>query len=427
MDNKTIIKVSNLTKEYIVYDRPIDRLKEALLLTSKSKHKVFKALGNISLEIQQGETVGIIGANGSGKSTLLKILTGVLTPTSGEVFTKGKIAALLELGAGFNPELSGIENIYLNGAIMGFSREEMDKKLKSIIDFADIGDFINQPVKVYSSGMFARLAFSVSINVDPDILIVDEALSVGDTAFQMKCYRKFNEFREKGKTILFVTHSIDTILRYCTSSVVLDKGKKIGEGSPKDMVDLYKKIIVKQYNQGLEDDFNREISVQLKEKNTEWKNNYIINKDNIEYGTKAAEIIDFGLFDKNGKYISKIDSNDETELRMRIKFNQNIQDPIFAFTIKDIKGNEICGTNSMIEHINTNLCIAGEEYVISFRQKFLLRTEKYALSLGCTGFVGDELVVFHRLYDVLIIEAVNTRDIVGLYDINSEVNLNKVI
>ncbi len=204
MNSKSSIQVNDLTKYYKLYDKSVNRVKEAVSLTRKKHHTDFMALGSVSFDIKKGETVGIIGRNGSGKSTLLKIITGVLTQSSGDVITNGRIAALLELGAGFNPEMSGLENIFFNGSVMGFTREQMsEKKLDDIISFADIGEFINQPVKMYSSGMFVRLAFAVSISVDPEILIIDEALAVGDMNFQAKCYNKFKEFQKAGKTILF--------------------------------------------------------------------------------------------------------------------------------------------------------------------------------------------------------------------------------
>ena len=239
MNKNTAIKVTNLSKVYKLYDKPADRLKEALNPLRKSYHKEFYALDNINFEIKKGETVGIIGKNGAGKSTLLKIITGVLTPSAGHVQVNGRIASLLELGAGFNPEYTGVENIYLQGTLMGYTKEEMESKIEAVLDFADIGDFVYQPVKSYSSGMFARLAFSVAINVDPDILIVDEALSVGDMRFQQKCYRKFREFQELKKTILFVTHDTGTIINYCTHTIWINEGKKIDEGSPDEICKRY--------------------------------------------------------------------------------------------------------------------------------------------------------------------------------------------
>ena len=225
--SNTAIKANHLTKIYKLYDKPIDRFKESLNPFKKKYHKDFYALSDICFEIKKGETIGIIGKNGAGKSTLLKIITGVLSPTSGHVHINGRIASLLELGAGFNPDYTGIENIYLQGTLMGYTREEMGAKINEILVFADIGDFIYQPVKMYSSGMFARLAFSVAINVDPDILIVDEALSVGDFAFQYKCFQKFKEFQTKQKTILFVTHSTQEVVRYCNRAMFIHNGIKL--------------------------------------------------------------------------------------------------------------------------------------------------------------------------------------------------------
>ncbi|WP_026885125.1 ABC transporter ATP-binding protein [Clostridium beijerinckii] len=238
------IKVENLSKVYRLYDRPTDRVKESLSLTKKKYSREHYALNNLSLEIKKGETVGILGTNGSGKSTLLKIITGVLTPSEGNIEVNGKISALLELGAGFNPEYTGLENIYLNGTMMGYTREEMNLKVSSIIEFADIGEFINQPVKTYSSGMFARLAFAVSINVEPDILIVDEALSVGDTRFQIKCIEKMKNLKEIGTTILFVSHATEQIKRFCTRGVWINKGKIIDIGEASDVVDRYEAFML---------------------------------------------------------------------------------------------------------------------------------------------------------------------------------------
>lgn len=234
-----MIEINQLSKVYHLYDKPIDRLKEALSITKKNYHNEHYALDGINLKIKRGESVGIVGTNGSGKSTLLKIITGVLNPTTGEVKTNGKIAALLELGAGFNPEYTGIENIYLNGTMMGYTEAEMKERVQAIVDFADIGEFVNQPVKTYSSGMFARLAFAVSINVEPEILIVDEALSVGDTRFQVKCIDKMKELKDNGTTILFVSHAIEQIKRFCSRAIWIKQGKLVEDGEASQIVDLY--------------------------------------------------------------------------------------------------------------------------------------------------------------------------------------------
>ena len=232
-----MIEINQLSKVYHLYEKPIDRLKEALSITKKVYHNEHYALSDINLKIKKGESIGIVGTNGSGKSTLLKIITGVLNPSKGEVKTNGKIAALLELGAGFNPEYTGIENIYLNGTMMGYTEAEMKQRVQAIVDFADIGDFVNQPVKTYSSGMFARLAFAVSINVEPEILIVDEALSVGDMRFQVKCIEKMKELKESGTTILFVSHATEQIKRFCTRAVWLKNGQVKEDGEASQIVD----------------------------------------------------------------------------------------------------------------------------------------------------------------------------------------------
>lgn len=245
-DNKYAIDVADVTKVYRLYEKPIDRLKESMSISHKNYHRDFYALNQLSFRVRKGETVGIIGTNGSGKSTILKIITGVLTPTTGEVKVDGKISALLELGAGFNMDYTGIENIYMNGTMMGYTKKEMDAKLQDILEFAEIGDFVYQPVKTYSSGMFVRLAFALAINVDPEILIVDEALSVGDVFFQSKCYRRMEEIRQKGTTILMVTHDMGSIIKYCDRVVLLNKGEFIAEGPAGRVVDMYKKILAGQ-------------------------------------------------------------------------------------------------------------------------------------------------------------------------------------
>ena len=237
--DKGTIEVRDLSKVYYLYDKPSDRIRETFSIRKKKYSKEHYALKNINLKINKGESIGIVGTNGSGKSTLLKLVTGVVTPTTGTIKTDGKIAALLELGAGFNPEYTGIENIYLNGPMMGYTEEDMKKRVPDIIEFADIGEFINQPVKSYSSGMFARLAFAVSINVEPDILIVDEALSVGDTRFQVKCIDKMRDLQESGTTILFVTHAIEQIKRFCTRAIWIKNGELIEDGEASQVVDLY--------------------------------------------------------------------------------------------------------------------------------------------------------------------------------------------
>lgn len=419
-EHDAVIEIKSVSKIYKLYDTNADRLKEAIIPSKQKRHKEFYALKNLSLNIHKGECIGFLGKNGAGKSTALKIITGVLKPSSGEVIVKGKIAALLELGAGFNPELTGMDNIFFNGNIMGFTRQEMLDRLESILEFADIDDFINQPVKTYSSGMFARLAFAVAINVEPDILIIDEALSVGDVAFQTKCFRRINEFKEQGKTIIFVTHSMDTILKYCNRAVVIHNGENIAEGSAKEMVDVYKKILVNLYDISEEMKINKNASLS---EIGEWKKYFSLNKTLLEYGDKKAEIVDFGIFDINEYPSSKVISDEPVLIKMKVVFHDQIEEPIFAFTIKDVKGNELCGTNTMFENIVTSTINPGAVVTVTFTQSLKLQSGFYTLSLGCTGFQNGELVVYHRLYDVLSFESSIFKNIVGVYDVESQIQL----
>lgn len=421
----TVIEIKNITKIYNLYNKPSDRLKEALF-SRKSRHTEFAALNDVSFDVCKGEILGIIGKNGSGKSTILKIITNVLTPTSGECIVKGKIAALLELGAGFNMEYTGIENIYLNGQMIGFSKEEMDKKLQDIIDFADIGEHIFQPVKTYSSGMFARLAFSVAISVDPDILIVDEALSVGDVFFQNKCYRRFEEFRDKGKTILFVTHDMGSVIRYCNRCVLLNAGEKVGEGKPQEMVDLYKRIMVGQWNENEEKNSTIENSIDSTNINVNrlWKKQISTNPDMEVYGDGRAEIIDFGIFSDSGNIGNNVYKGDYYTVKMKVRINDDNLNPIFAFKLRDVKGTELTGTNTMLEDIDTSHCKNGDIVTISFRQKQYLQPGQYLVSLGCTAFEGDQFVVYSRNYNCCVLGVVAQKGTIGIFDSESEVTVN---
>lgn len=420
----SVIEIKNISKIYNLYNKPSDRLKEALF-SRKSRHTEFAALNNVSFNVNKGEILGIIGKNGSGKSTILKIITSVLTPTSGECIVKGKIAALLELGAGFNMEYTGIENIYLNGQMIGFSKEEMDKKLQAIIDFADIGEHIYQPVKTYSSGMFARLAFSVAISVDPDILIVDEALSVGDVFFQNKCYRRFEEFRERGKTILFVTHDMGSVIRYCNRCVLLNAGKKVAEGKPQEMVDLYKRIMVGQWNENEE---NAQDSSSIQSSNVKvdelWKDQISTNPDIEVYGDGRADIIDFGIFSDTGDIGNNVYKGDYYSVKMKVRINEDNLNPIFAFKLRDIKGTELTGTNTMLEDIDTSQCKKGDIVTITFRQKQYLQPGQYLVSLGCTAFEGDQFVVYCRNYNCCVLGVVAQKGTIGIFDSESEVSVS---
>ena len=435
------IKVDNVSKLYKLYDKPSDRFKEALGLSrGKKLYKEHYALHDLSFDVKKGECVGIIGTNGAGKSTILKIITGVLNPTEGSVNIDGRISALLELGAGFNMEYTGIENVYLNGSMIGFTKEEIDAKMDDILSFADIGDFVYQPVKTYSSGMFVRLAFAVAINIEPEILIVDEALSVGDVFFQNKCYKKFEEFKEQGKTILFVSHDLGSIAKYCDRVVLLNKGRKMDEGIPADMIDLYKKLLVNQVDDegndvsALADKFvssNGGSTGQIGDGQSDesagklWKDSFEINPNVNPYGDGSAEIIDFAVIDEKGNLTTSLEKGKKFTIKSKVKFNKDLEDPIFTYTFKNIQGTPITGTNTMYEDVSTGGVKAGDVYVASFEQVMNLQGGEYLLSISCTGYTDGEFTAYNRLYDLLNITVISDKNTVGYYDMFSDTKIEK--
>ena len=525
-----IISVDQVSKVYRLYDKPIDRLLESISLRKKSYHKDFYALRDISFSVGRGEAVGIIGTNGSGKSTMLKIITGVLSATTGKVESRGSICALLELGAGFNQDYTGIENIYMNGTMMGFSKAEMDEKLPAILEFADIGDFVYQPVKSYSSGMFVRLAFALYISIDPEVLIVDEALSVGDVFFQAKCYHRMDELKRKGTTILMVTHDLGSVMKYCDRVVLFHKGEKVGEGLPGQMVDKYKKILAgkdphaEQFMEeqnflgnvdgerrgnagsggangkvcktgadgmgiadtaentesdgigqegvsgagnagttGAEDkagktgagtagttekNVGKGIAATAGTANTVdtadiaepaspeagqssqkplgfMKDHLTLNPSSQQYGNGKAEILDFGVLDKDGRPSNVLLKGEEFSIKERIVFHDNIAAPIFTFTIKDKRGMDLSGTNTLFEGKEIPAVKKGDEYYCTFTQRMNLQGGEYLLSISCTGFEEGEHTVYDRKYDITSITVLSNKNTVGIYDMESEVTLER--
>ena len=456
-----IISVDQVSKVYRLYDKPIDRLLESISLRKKSYHKDFYALRDISFSVGRGEAVGIIGTNGSGKSTMLKIITGVLSATTGKVESRGSICALLELGAGFNQDYTGIENIYMNGTMMGFSKAEMDEKLPAILEFADIGDFVYQPVKSYSSGMFVRLAFALYISIDPEVLIVDEALSVGDVFFQAKCYHRMDELKRKGTTILMVTHDLGSVMKYCDRVVLFHKGEKVGEGLPGQMVDKYKKILAgkdphaeqfmeEQNFLGNVDEESADTAVttgaatagttntadtaesasdksgQSSQKPLGFmKDHLTLNPSSQQYGNGKAEILDFGVLDKDGRPGNVLLKGEEFSIKERIVFHDDIAAPIFTFTIKDKRGMDLSGTNTLFEGKEIPAVKKGDEYYCTFTQRMNLQGGEYLLSISCTGFEEGEHTVYDRKYDITSITVLSNKNTVGIYDMESEVTLER--
>lgn len=334
MKSDIVISIEHLTKVYKIFSRPIDRLKEALHPFHKRYSTDFYALRDISLVVHAGETIGIIGKNGAGKSTLLKLITGVLTPTSGNIVVSGKVASLLELGAGFNPEMTGIENIYLNGALMGRTKEEMENCIDEIIAFADIGRFINQPVKTYSSGMFARLAFAVNAFVEPDILIVDEALAVGDSFFQIKCMEKMRALMDGGTAVLFVSHDINAVRRFCTRAIWMEQGEIRMIGETNKVADAYDEST----QQRTSDDYDENDKPQSKSHNLK---------------KEFAEILDVCLLDKTGREIEDEVSFDEgvkVEVSYEVR-NLDVESPVMGIAIRSLGEDYVCGLNTLLDEI----------------------------------------------------------------------------
>lgn len=354
---ETVIEINHLTKKYDMYKKPSDRLKEALSPTRKVYHDVFYALNDVNVEVKKGEMIGFIGENGSGKSTILKIITGVLTPSEGEVKIEGNIAALLELGSGFNPEYSGYDNIFLNGMVLGYSREEMAEKVDDIINFADIGDHLYQPVKTYSSGMFVRLAFAVAINVDPDILIVDEALAVGDLEFQLKCMEKFTELRNAGKTILFVSHDVNAVRRFCDRVYWLKNGVVEAEGETMEITEDYENFLKKKSLKTVDRDnsTSEEFSAY----------------DIVE--VKSAELLDGDLqpleiIEQDSKVVVKVTYNVKDD---------SIKKPVLGVAIRTVDNNYVCGLNTLLDEESIPWKKGENFFYLEYEKMALLGGEYY--------------------------------------------------
>lgn len=425
-NNENMIQIENLVKDYKMFTKKSDRMLETMFPFAH-KHKKFRAMNNLNLDVKKGEVLGILGRNGAGKSTLLKMITGVVSPSSGSIKVNGKVSSLLELGAAFNGELTGLENIYQHGEVYGLTKDEIDAKKQEIIDFADIGDHLYQPVKTYSSGMFARLAFACAINVDPDILIVDEVLSVGDMAFQLKCFKKFEQFKKKGKTILFVSHSVADILENCTRVIILSSGTKIFDGEVKEGVDTYKKLITGMLDNNQYEENKKNKNKKIEVDPNSWKSHFTLNPDMSVYGTKEANIYDYGIFNSKGEPEGIINNDEEVSIKVKAEFFEDVECPIFTMTIKDFNGKEICGTNTSFLKKYTGKCQKGEKFICSFKQKLRLAPGKYTLSISCTKInAKGELVPLNRNYDAIIFEVMSKKSFVGYFDLDSEVDFEKI-
>jgi len=426
-----MITVKNLQKFYKLYKSPLDRIKESLSLSKKKYHKIFLANNNISFSIKKGEVVGIIGKNGSGKSTLLKILSGVLTPSSGYVKLNGKVTAMLELSSGFNNDLTGIENLYLNGSINGISKDIIDSKIDDIIKFADIGEFIHQPVKTYSSGMKARLGFSFSIHIEPEILIIDEALSVGDVAFARKCYARIEEMCEnKEVTVLLVTHSENVIVSLCTRALLIHSGELLLDGNPKDVVSQYLKMSKTNdidVDKVKKDFLNIKNEQTIVPKDSSMYSPNLISKSVVELDKNGAYISDVQILNIDNKKVNILEYNKKYFFSYKITFTQNMKNISCGMFIKNKDGIRFGGQESSVDNTNKEYK-SGTSLIIRWTFDNILTNGYYFINCGIVSNEFEKIVL-HRLYDAYLFQVRSSEDtdITGDIDFKLELKTMEVL
>jgi lipopolysaccharide transport system ATP-binding protein len=392
-----LVLVQNVSKLYRLYRRPSDRLRE-LLPGTAARHTDFWALREIGFEVEKGETLSLVGPNGCGKSTLLQIVCGILQPTTGRVVTRGRIAALLELGAGFNPEFSGRENVYLNGEIMGLSRADIDKAMPSIEAFAEIGEFIERPVKEYSSGMYVRLAFSTAIHVDPDILIVDEALAVGDAVFANRCVRKFEELRARKITVLFVSHDLGLVKALSDRAILLLHGRIEAQGKPNDVINRYIGLVLeKQQARNKKEDRVR---------------------GSFRHGDGTSEILGVAILNARGEAVTSVASGEPVTVRVRSRFHEAKSDPMVGILLRTRIGMDVYGTNTRVEETPLGEFRAGDELEVDFRIECWLTPQQYTLTAATQNSDGSS---YDWLDDVIVFDVVDTRVAAGVANLRAKV------
>ena len=426
MNSDLSIEVKKLVKVYNLYNNSTDRLKEIFSMRGRKYHDDYYALNGIDFSVKKGETFGIIGTNGAGKSTLLKLITGVATPTEGTVEVDGKISALLELGAGFNKDYTGIENVYLNGTMMGYSKEEMKKKLDSIVDFADIGDFIYQPVKTYSSGMFARLAFAVAINIEPEILIVDEALSVGDVFFQNKCYKKFEELREKNITVIFVSHDIGTVKQLCSRVLWIEHGRQQMVGDSVEVCNEYSNSILAKRAK----EYERNNTERLKESVTIAKELALEDYPKITYTNESilndeVKIISSFISDHNGKYVSSCLAGERYTISIVFSSRRTIAECIAGFVIETVKGLWVINCNSLSSGLKKSFSVKENsinKIDFTFEMPKLVNGD-YVVGVAISEGSVFDFKVLTWLYNVLYMQITNVGNNDGILQLDTSMEI----
>lgn len=433
------ITVERVSKCFEIYDHPRDQLKQFFLprlqrvmkLDARQYFQEFWALQDISLQVRKGESFGIVGFNGSGKSTLLQVITGTLSPTFGKVTTQGRIAALLELGSGFNPSFTGRENVYMNGALHGFSKDQIDSKFDAIQSFADIGGHFEQPLSTYSSGMQMRVAFAVATAFDPDILIIDEALAVGDAYFQQKCFHRIERFKEEGGTLLFVSHDANTVKHLCDKAILLSDGKVVRYGPPKMVIDLYQGMVAQKTD--LSDravevsqckDRRPTASAKPLETNATWTKATTITTN------QQAELIDFKLFDGAGQQVRHIESESDLTVQYKIRMHKNFERPAFGIIVRDKLGRSLFETSTYAMRMEESPVAIGKIVLVCFNFNFNLRAGQYSFSVGVAnkGFSRSEFeehsLLMHDVEQIQVFDAANADFYGGVFNMRPTVTIN---
>ncbi len=446
MSSEIAIKVASLSKCYQIYNTPRDRLKQFILPRAQrvigkqpcQYYREFWALKDVSFEVNKGETVGIIGRNGSGKSTLLQLICGTLHPTSGRIQTHGRIAALLELGSGFNPEFTGRENVYMNAAVLGLSKEETDARFDDIVAFADIGDFIEQPVKTYSSGMYVRLAFAIQSQIEPDILIVDEALSVGDAKFQAKCFDRLSQLKENGTSILLVTHSSEQIVSHCTKAILFDRGIQVETGEPRHIVNRYMDLLFGKerinYSSSTTSThpssthYRHSKNLQLNFSDDVFASRKGYNQHEYRWGDGTASILDFHLSADSTPYPSAIASGQNIVLTVAIRFYENLIRPILGITIKTKEGITVYGANSETLSTKETKDLGNKGTAAAIEVAFICRLAPgdYFISFGVATRQGEEIIPHDRRYDAIHLQIAPSTEFFGLVNLDLKLDAQRV-
>jgi homopolymeric O-antigen transport system ATP-binding protein len=417
----TALRIEGVSKCYRIYDNPGDRLKEMVTRGRWKRHQQFWALQEINFEIEAGTTTGIIGPNGSGKSTLLQIITGTLEPTHGNVWHEGRIAALLELGAGFNPEFTGIENVFMNAALMGFSRAQTEALLPEIERFAEIGAFIHQPVKTYSSGMYVRLAFSIAVSASPQILIIDEALAVGDAIFQHRCMRRLKEMQAAGVTIFFVSHDPAAVRALCSRAILLNAGKLIADGNPPDVLNRYQKLIMAR-----EEAYDHSIAatpIQNVESEDDVDHEVAPPHFTFRHGDGSAEVLRVELLNESRERIELVETGEAVHVRLRVRFCADIDDPVCGFLIRNRHGIHLYGTNTELQEISFGPVRAGDVVEVTFSFNCWLAPDSYSIAVAAHS---PDAVSFDWLDGALFFQVISGIVMDGVANLNASVTARQI-